>query len=124
FGKKQKQWQRLTVKKRAEVWHSLLKTNRHAVSEFMMALECAVKRKLSTVRIVPLHGNAYECSSVVDAINFVRDYNETDGQAPLLKYEIHIRYDNCDRIDAQFQDRDAAIQFLEHYRSDNWVPLT
>jgi hypothetical protein len=123
FSKKQKKWQRLTAKKRAEVWNSLLETNRDAVSKFMAALESAVKRKLFAVRIIPLHGNAREYLSIADAITFVRDYNEADGLAKLLRYEIQIRYDNDDRIDAQFQDRNAAIQFLEHYHSGNWMPV-
>ncbi|MDA1050715.1 MAG: hypothetical protein O3C40_09585 [Planctomycetota bacterium] len=82
-----------------------------------------MKRKLSSVRIIPLHGNAREYLSIADAITFVRDYNEADGLAQLLRYEIQIRYDNDDRIDAQFQDRNAAIQFLEHYHSGNWMPV-
>ena len=59
---------------------------------------------------------------MAEAIEFVRAYDESTDLGPLLKYEVQIRYDNGDRIDAQFQDRLSAIEFLEQYRSGNWTP--
>jgi hypothetical protein len=81
-----------------------------------------VNRQICAIRIIPLHGVAHDCASVAEAIEFVRAYDESTDLGPLLKYEVQIRYDNGDRIDAQFQDRVSAIEFLEQYRSGNWTP--
>lgn len=80
-------------------------------------------RQISIVRIVPLHGSAVECASVQEAIHFVRAYHEETAPGPLVKYEIQVRYDNGDRVDAQFQRRQDAIEFLDRYSAGNWTPL-
>jgi hypothetical protein len=39
-----------------------------------------------------------------------------------VKYEVSVRYDNGDKIEAQFQDRVTTIEFLTAYQSGNWTP--
>lgn len=88
----------------------------------MTQLERAVRRQISAVRLVPLHGMARDCATVQEAITIVDGYDETSAHGPLVKYEVIIRYDNGDKIEAEFQDRATTIEFLLGYQSGNWTP--
>ena len=88
----------------------------------MTHLERTVKRQITSVRIIPLHGSTKDCLSVHEAISFVENYDETAPAGPLVKYEVLIRYDNGDKIDGEFQDKAATIEFLEAYQNGNWTP--
>jgi hypothetical protein len=121
FARKQRKWDRLTNKTKAALWTNLLDANADEVEAFMSALESAVNRQVVAVRIVPLHGAATECTSVQAAIEYVDHYEEDRACGPLLKYEIQIRYSNGDKVDGSFQDKPAAIDFLTHFETGNWV---
>lgn len=123
FDAKQRKWDRLSKQRKERVWQRLLELNAAGVKQFMTALEASVRRSISEVRILPFHGNAFSCNSVADAIAFVAQYAETAACAPLVKYEVQIRYSNGDKVDAQFNEKAIAIDFLEHYRAVNWTPI-
>jgi len=122
FDKKLRKWARVPQQKKLQVWEKLLDANQATVAEFLLHLESTVKRRIAAIRVMPLHGSARECHSVVDAIRFVETYDEVAPVGPFVKYEILIRYDNNDTIDAQFHEKVAAIEFLEAYHSGNWTP--
>jgi len=47
-----------------------------------------------------------------------QSYAHTFGQiigGPVLKYEIAVRYSNGDKINAEFENKDDAMKFLNHY---------
>ena len=119
---KKKQWDALPKKDQKKVWTKLIKLNARNLEEFMTQMERAVKRQISAVRIIPLHGTAQECVNVQQAITIVEGYNEASAHGPLVKYEVIIRYDNGDKIEAEFQDRATTIEFLQGYHSGNWTP--
>jgi hypothetical protein len=54
----------------------------------------------------------------------VYETDEAAPSGPLVKYEVIIRYDNGDKIEGQFHDRAATIEFLMGYQSGNWTPAT
>jgi hypothetical protein len=124
FAVKQRAWNKLGSKEKRKVWRKLLALNGKSVREFMNALEQAVTRHVSIVRVTPLHGTAIDCATVSEAIAFVAGYSEEDACGPLLRYEIQIRYNNGDKVDAEFRDKSAAIEFLDHYSTGNWTPIT
>jgi hypothetical protein len=122
FDAKMKQWQTVSLKRRLKVWSKLLQLNQANVDEFMAHLERAVRRQIAAVRVLPLHGMAKDCATVDEAIAFVGRYDESAPTGPLVKYEVLIRYDNGDKIEAQFQDQQSTVEFLHAYRSGNWTP--
>jgi hypothetical protein len=122
FRTKLRQWNRLPLHQKTRVWERLLELNREAVEDFMDALERSVERRLLVVRVVPLHGTAVELPSLDQAIQFVACYTEGEAGGPLLRYEIQIRYDNGDRVDGEFRDRQSAIEFLRSFAGGNWLP--
>jgi hypothetical protein len=122
FRKKLRQWAKVPKKKRPLVWEQLLELNQRNVQEFITHLERTVKRQITAVRIIPLHGSARDCITVDDAIDFVENYNEAAPTGPLVKYEVIIRYDNGDKIEGEFHDKAATMEFLQAYQSGNWTP--
>ncbi len=121
---KMRRWKAAPLRKRNGVWNKLMELNQRNLDEFLHHMERAVLRQINAVRIVPLHGAARDWVSVNDAIAFVQNYNEAAPTGPLVKYEVIVRYDNGDKIEGQFQDRAATIEFLAAYQSGNWTAST
>ena len=123
FASKQEMWDELDQGQRDSIWNTLLELNKQEISTFMEALEKAVKRQIDGIRLIPLHGTSREWRSIQAAIEFVESYEETGASDPLHKYEVQIRYDNGDRIEGQFSDKESVIDFLQHYTTGNWTPM-
>lgn len=73
-------------------------------------------RRIERIIVIPLHGQESEYSSVGDAIAFLSAYESTAVQGRVYKYEIHIRYNNGDKIMAEFTAKAAAVEFLMKYQ--------
>jgi hypothetical protein len=57
-------------------------------------------------------------------MRFVESYDEKSGTGPFVKYEIVIRYDSGDKVQAQLLDKATALDFLHAYLSGNWTRRT
>jgi hypothetical protein len=106
-------WNNLSNK--SDVAKELLKLNKKNVDEFINLLSESVSRYIERVIILPLHGNESVASSVTDAIDFLNNYSEDKPKLPLSKYEIIIKYNTSDRIEASFRDKKDTIKFLQSY---------
>jgi hypothetical protein len=93
----------------------LLKLNKTEVDTFFDNLEKAVSRFIESINVLPLHGASSTLSSVKQAIDFIESYQTKNGDLPVLKYEIIVRYNNKDKVEGIFNSKDSAIQFLESY---------
>lgn len=113
FKKKIDSWSKLPNQE--SVAKELLKLNKKEVDEFFESLSKSVSRFIERVIILPLHGQESAKSSVVEAIDFLKGYSESPNNLPLTKYEIIIKYNTGDRIDAFFKDKKDSIKFLEGY---------
>ena len=113
FRKKIDSWNKLANKE--DVAKELLKLNKKNVDEFLNSLSDTVSRFIERIIILPLHGQETVSTSVTDAINFLKKYPEDRPKLPLSKYEIIIKYNTGDRIEASFNDKKDSIKFLETY---------
>jgi hypothetical protein len=112
-------------REKIEAWHNLpdkhaiskemVRLNKKEVAHFILSLSNSITRRVEQITILPLHGNQSQVSSVTEAITFLRAYSEQIGYLPLLKYDVIIKYNNSDRIEASFHDKKDAISFLEGY---------
>ncbi len=84
-------------------------------ADFLGALEKTVTRRIEKLIVIPLHGRETECSSVAEAIAFLASYESSSVQGKVYKYEIHIRYNNGDKIMAEFTEKTAVMDFLKKY---------
>ena len=113
FKKKIASWNKLSEK--AEVAKTLLKLNKKNVDEFFRSLSVSVSRFIERVIILPLHGQEASSDSVTEAIRFLQKYSEDKPRLPITKYEVIVRYNTGDRIEASFESKKNAIKFLETY---------
>jgi hypothetical protein len=90
---------------------------RYAASEeikaFMEALSVAIMRRISSVSILPLHGSETVVSTAKAAIKLLIEYAPPETPGALVRFEVVVRYDNGDRIVADFASAADAITFLE-----------
>jgi len=113
FRKKIDNWNKLPNK--VDVAKELLKLNKKSVEEFLSLLSDSVSRFIERIIILPLHGQESVSSSVNEAIEFLKKYSEDNPKLPLSKFEIIIKYNTGDRIEASFKDKKDSIKFLETY---------
>lgn len=113
FRKKINTWNKLLNKE--DVAKELLKLNKKSVDEFLSLLSNSVSRFIERIIILPLHGQENVSNNVTEAIDFIKKYSEEKPKRPLSKYEIIIKYNTGDRIEANFKDKNDSINFLESY---------
>lgn len=114
FIKKIENWKRLPNKE--DVAKELLKLNKKGVDQFLASLSDSVSRFIERIIILPLHGQENISNSVTEAIDFLKKYSEDKPKLPLSKYEIIIKYNTGDRIEASFKDKKDCMTFLETYK--------
>ena len=111
FKKKIESWNKLQDK--TEVAKELLKLNKKNAGTIFTLLTESVSRFIEQIIILPLHGQESSTTNITEAIDFIKKYSEDKPKHPLIKYEIIIKYNTADRIEASFKDKKDAIKFLE-----------
>lgn len=101
--------------KRDLLKNHLVQSNQALLDVFFKELESTLDRQIDVVILIPLHGQQSEFATISEAINFVEAYQEDRVEsAKFRKYEVIVRYNNNDKIDATFQDKAKAINFLKY----------
>lgn len=78
-------------------------------------LEKSISRVITQVVVLPIHGTTTSLQSINDAIRYISNYNETNCNASLIRYELKIKYSNGDEIMMTCSNKRNAIQFLNQY---------
>lgn len=113
FRKKIICWNKLSNK--GDVAKELLELNKKNVEEFLSSLAETISRFIEQIVLLPLHGQETVSDNAKGAINFLKDYSEDKSKLPLSKYEIIIKYNTGDKIEASFKEKKDCIKFLETY---------
>lgn len=109
---------RLSDASRQKLKQNLLAANEVLLAEFLERMGKALDRRIDTIVLIPLHGKLNEFTSVTEAIAFIEQHDPTrDCEGGFRKYEVVVRYNNGDKIDATFADKNQAIAFLTHVGS-------
>jgi hypothetical protein len=116
FRKKISRWNALSKKRRHGVAEHVVRKHRQDIDDCFDALDKTVTRRIDKITVIPLHGRETEWSSVTEAIAFLSSYEAAFVESRVFKYEIHIQYNNGDRITAEFRDKTAALEFLKKYK--------
>ncbi len=114
FSEKIASWNKLTNK--PDIAKELLRLNKKESIEFFNSLKESISRFIERVVILPLHGQELISNSVIEAIDFLEKYSEDKPVSILVKYEIIVKYNTGDRIEASFKNRKDSIRFLEGYK--------
>ncbi len=87
--------------------------NSTACDNFFSRLSVSVKRKIASVRILPLHGTEILRPTILDAINYIRKSTAEIPNLPFIRYELVVRFTNGDKAEGNFGTKRDAINFLE-----------
>ena len=98
--------------------HQLLQafftTCKDRLEDLAAALCNALNTTVSEIVVVPMHGVAQKLDTIQDAVAFVVNYDES-SKAPVLRYEMIVRYSNGDEYTMKCTNKAKAIQFLNQY---------
>lgn len=97
------------------------KLEKHFYFMYKQRLECLAEALcnsfdtvITEVIVIPIHGVPQICGSIETAVNFVMNYNKKTV-APILKYEIIVKYNNNVEYTMMCSDKRKAILFLNQY---------
>lgn len=108
-------YQKLSKKKQDELYNKFITVNKTELERFKKALVLSLSRKLERVIIVPTHGLAVPFNTVEDACNYINGYDEQNTTAPVLYYEIIIRFNTQEEYSCKCKEKAKAIEFLNNY---------
>jgi hypothetical protein len=115
FRKKISRWNAASKKAKRGVAEQLVHIHQKDIASFFGALDKTVTRRIEKIIVIPLHGKETECASIGEAIAFMTSYQSNSVQGIVYKYEIDIRYNNGDKITAEFTEKTTALEFLNKY---------
>jgi len=106
----------LSLRQRNTLKENLRRQNAEKINTFMNKLSATLARHIETILITPLHGTSHEFQSPPDALAFLSKSIRPAANAglPLHKIDICVRYSNGDIINATFQQREKASDFIKH----------
>ncbi len=104
------------IKNGQTIIDTLVSQNQDIVDNFFSALEKSISRYVSSVNIQPLYGINKALSSIKEAIEYLleNEFKQSTSK-DLVRFEVKIIYNNDDKIEAQFEEKQDAIDFLTSY---------
>ncbi len=115
FRRKVAQLRRLSTTQLARVKSKLLQAEKAQIDRFFQELRRSLSRRVVGITVSVLHGAPREVPSVQDAITYIERYRVDGANQPILKYELHVRYNNGDTIHAVFDGKKEAVNFLKTF---------
>lgn len=107
-------WDALTEQDQRALSLSLMQTSRERYEIFRDALDRHLRRRVTRVLVLLLHGEQQTFETAAEAVKSLQAYDgKPTGSAILARIEIQVRFSNDDRIEAQFADTVEAIAWLE-----------
>ena len=98
------------------VREEILSSCRTEIDNFIAELSASYRRKVKSVRILPLHGKCTEVMDVWQAIEFINEYSTMPIHHELQYIEVFVSYNNGTSIHCQFREKAEAVDFLERLR--------
>ncbi|GGF56971.1 hypothetical protein GCM10011519_33650 [Marmoricola endophyticus] len=107
-------WDALSDSERQSLSRSLMQESPDRYAIFRETLDRHLRRRVSRVLILALHGEQAFFNTAAEAVQSLREYENTTHEPMLLaRIEVQIYYTNEDRIEAQFSEPVEAIAWLE-----------
>ena len=106
------QYKKLGAAKKDQIAAFLRDRHKADLKAFTSALRVTLTRKIQSVYVLPLHGEARTLGDVAQAIIFIETFAESKPEGPFARYEVGVRFNNGDEIRGLFKDKATAIAFL------------
>lgn len=88
--------------------------NDKIISNFLTKLENFLKRQISYISVIPLHGRESKFVTVDQTINFLISYHGVPTNVTVNRYIIEIVYNDGSRISCDFREKSAALNYLRN----------
>ncbi len=107
-------WNKLSPKQQDAIGQALVDAKKAEIAEFLKQLEVAATRRIAQVRVLPLHGDPVELSSLDKARVFIENYEvKRKGRRSIfVRFEIQVRFTNGDSVEGKFAAKEHALEFL------------
>jgi hypothetical protein len=107
----------LSESDRIKLKEYLINEKKKLFDNFVEKLASVLDRVIDVLLVVPLYGEEQEFSSISDAVKYIGNFDEAGGGGEFRKYEIIVKYSNGDKIDASFNTKRKAEEFLKYLGS-------
>jgi hypothetical protein len=108
-------WEQLLDEDLQQIGDALRDAITNDLKLFMDDLSRTILRRIQSIVVLPLHGQAADCSTIDEAVDVIRSYGPRPNAGPIVRFEVAIRYDNGDRVAADFALAADAIAFLDSF---------
>lgn len=116
FQEKVDRWEKLSATERAKVSRALVAIAKTQTDTFIHALNGKLARQIQSITVTVMHGRAHDLTTIAAAIDYIQAYSATAvTDAPALKFEIQVRYNNGDVVGGIFHDRTDATEYLKKF---------
>lgn len=95
-----------------KIKQNLVKANQKGFQDFLNSLRIRLERLIERVIIIPLYGHSNEFVTIESAMTFLESHSIYEGSGAFRKYEIQVLFSNGDRVDASFNTKLRAKEFL------------
>jgi len=113
FAEKLASYAKLTPAQKETIRGAIVDSVADQTNVFVANLKGSISREIVRILILPLHGEGKELSAVTDAIAFVAGYAEEKGTgAPVVRFDIEVRFSNGSVMTGQFPTKSEASAFL------------
>src|SRR5690606_21916186 len=99
---------------RRAVENRLIELNQTALDEFIQCLGDALDKQIEKIRVIPLFGKDNEFDQIRDATSFINAFDDVTSSGVFQKFEIQVRFTNGDNIEAEFNSKHGALEFLNY----------
>lgn len=102
---------------RGRIAHNIRKYGSDQFDQFFDSLRNSICRRIEHVIVLTLSGPRHGFDSIVKAIRFVTDHDESAPAMGFVRYELSIRYSNGDEIRGDFREKEDAVRFLRSFEN-------
>ena len=100
---------------RKRISRNIRKFGSEQFDPFFDSLRKSIRRRIEHVIVLTLSGPRHGFDSIVKAIRFVSDHDESTPAKGFVRYELSIRYSNGDEVRGDFREKEDAIRFLRSF---------
>lgn len=116
FQAKIDRWDQISAATQRQARQYFFEINRDQLAYFKAALLTSLSRQIDRIRVIALHGSPFEAATVEDAVVYVESYREDIATVSgFSRYEVDMKYNNGDVIQATFQEKSEALRFLRTF---------
>ena len=80
---------------------------------FFSALRECLGRRITRIVVLALSGTTFQFRTVGDAIDFVRQHDESTPSSKFHGYELDVTYSNGRELRGRFPDKEDCVDYLQ-----------